>query len=238
MTHQEQRDALFWTSLALCGMLLLISLATYGATLSWEAPTENCDGSALPADQLTKFTLHYGRTSRGTPVAACDATETFEYETSIDIDPGLRTYDVQPGEPGTWYFAMTATTAEGTSVYSNEAMKEVTLPVFALTSSSQEGAVNVDQVTLLVGETGKAVTVTWEGGTGTIELHVYEYGDEIPVLTGTADASALSWQFTPPRAGLFEVRLSFDGGTTWQRSEDLGWLYYFNLASPSGGGIN
>lgn len=92
-------------------------------------------------------------------------------------------------------------------------------------------------MSVLIGETGKPVTVTWAGSSGTIQLQVVEYGDSFPIITGTADASVGTWQFTPPRAGLYEVRLSFDG-VTWQRSSDLGWLYYFNLAQPTGGGIN
>jgi len=68
-------------------------------TLSWQAPTENSDGSAL--NDLTGYEVHYGSASKS-------------YSDTIQVaNPGLTTYVVQNLSPGTYYFAVTAYNAEG-----------------------------------------------------------------------------------------------------------------------------
>jgi Fibronectin type III domain len=74
---------------------------TSGAvTLSWDAPTENADGSAL-AD-LKGYKVHYG-------VASKDYSDTIEV-----ANPGLTTYVVQNLPAGTYYFAISAYNSTGT----------------------------------------------------------------------------------------------------------------------------
>jgi hypothetical protein len=68
-------------------------------TLSWEAPTENADGSALM--DLKGYKVHYGPASKG-------------YQDVIQVtNPGLTTYVVQNLPTGTYYFAVTAYNASG-----------------------------------------------------------------------------------------------------------------------------
>jgi putative Ig domain-containing protein len=68
-------------------------------TLSWEAPTENADGSSLV--DLKGYKVHYGPKSKG-------------YEDVIQVtNPGLTTYVVQNLPAGKYYFAITAYNASG-----------------------------------------------------------------------------------------------------------------------------
>jgi len=68
-------------------------------TLSWEAPTENADGSSLM--DLKGYKVHYGPTSKG-------------YSDVIQVaNPGLTTYVVQNLPTGKYYFAVTAYNATG-----------------------------------------------------------------------------------------------------------------------------
>ena len=68
-------------------------------TLSWEAPTENSDGSALV--DLRGYKVHYGTGSR-------DYTDTIRVS-----NPGLTNYVVQNLPAGTYYFAVTAYNSAG-----------------------------------------------------------------------------------------------------------------------------
>jgi hypothetical protein len=68
-------------------------------TLSWQAPTENSDGSALM--DLKGYKVHYGSESRS-------------YSDTIQVtNPGLTTYVVQNLPAGTYYFAVTAYNTSG-----------------------------------------------------------------------------------------------------------------------------
>jgi Putative Ig domain len=70
------------------------------ANLSWQAPTENTDGSTL--SNLGGYVIHYGTASKN-------------YSTSITLsNPGLTSYVVEDLPAGTYYFSMTATTTSGT----------------------------------------------------------------------------------------------------------------------------
>jgi hypothetical protein len=81
--------------------------AANAVTLSWQAPTENTDGTELT--DLSGYTIHYG-------------TESQNYTSEIQVDnPGLTTYVVDNLSPGTYYFAVTANSSEGfQSAYSPE----------------------------------------------------------------------------------------------------------------------
>jgi hypothetical protein len=68
-------------------------------TLSWDAPTDNADGTTL--EDLKGYKVHYG-TSSGS------------YTDTIDVsNPGLTTYVVQNVPSGTYYFAVTAFNSAG-----------------------------------------------------------------------------------------------------------------------------
>jgi hypothetical protein len=76
--------------------------ATGGADnvmLSWQAPTQNADGS--PLVNLQGYQIHYG-------------TEPNTYTESVKIaNPGLTDYVVQNLAPGKYYFALTAYNSAG-----------------------------------------------------------------------------------------------------------------------------
>jgi Putative Ig domain len=68
-------------------------------SLSWQAPAENTNGSALL--NLAGYVIHYGSVSK-------------TYTSTITIDnPGLTSYVVEDLPPGTYYFSMTSTTTSG-----------------------------------------------------------------------------------------------------------------------------
>jgi Fibronectin type III domain len=70
------------------------------ATLSWEAPTLNTNGSALT--DLSGYRIYYGPTES-------------EMTKVVQItNLGLQTYVIENLEAGTWYFAVRALTTDGT----------------------------------------------------------------------------------------------------------------------------
>jgi hypothetical protein len=74
-------------------------------TLSWDAPTTNEDGSPVT---LSGYKIYYG-TSSGA------------YTTSVSVASTGATLSLSPG---TYYFAVTAISTDGTeSAYSNETSK-------------------------------------------------------------------------------------------------------------------
>lgn len=80
--------------------------ASGSVTLSWTAPTENTDGTALT--NLAGYWIYYG-------------TSPDALTKSVRIDsPGIATYVVSNLSPGTWYFSMTTyTTADVESARSS-----------------------------------------------------------------------------------------------------------------------
>jgi hypothetical protein len=73
--------------------------ASGNVSLSWEAPTENTNGTAL--QNLGGYVIRYGSVSR-------------QYTAEITIsNPGLTRYVVESLPAGTYYFSMTATTTSG-----------------------------------------------------------------------------------------------------------------------------
>ena len=86
--------------------------ATGSATLSWQAPTENVDGS--PLTNLAGYRVAYGR-------SASSLTTVVEL-----ANPGLTTHTVSDLSSGTWYFAVRAYTTSGVeSALSNVASKTI-----------------------------------------------------------------------------------------------------------------
>ena len=69
------------------------------ATLDWQPPTENSDGSALT--NLAGYTVYYG-------------TSPDNLAQSVKVsNPGLTAYAVTGLSSGTWYFAVTSYSADG-----------------------------------------------------------------------------------------------------------------------------
>lgn len=69
------------------------------ATISWQAPTQNTDGSALT--DLAGYRIHYGR-------SAAELTSTVQI-----ANPSVTRYVIENLSPGTWFFAARAFTAGG-----------------------------------------------------------------------------------------------------------------------------
>lgn len=91
--------------------IAVVGTATGQASLSWTPPTQNTDGSALTT--LTGYTVYWG-SSHG------------NYTNSVQLNnAGLSSYVVTQLTPGTWYFVVTALSADGESAYSNEAQKTI-----------------------------------------------------------------------------------------------------------------
>lgn len=73
--------------------------ATGSATLDWEAPTANADGT--PLTDLAGYKIRYG-------------TNPGSLDQVIDVNnPGLTTYVVEDLAPATWYFAISSVNSEG-----------------------------------------------------------------------------------------------------------------------------
>ena len=82
------------------------------ANLTWTPVTQNSDGSVLT--NLAGYKIHYG-----TSVEAMDTVEVLS-------DPSQTTYIVYGLSPGTWYFAASAYTSDGTeSALSDVASKTI-----------------------------------------------------------------------------------------------------------------
>jgi hypothetical protein len=76
------------------------SSAPGAITLSWDAPTENSNGT--PLTDLTGYVVHYGSASK-------------TYSDTIEVsNPGLTTYVVQNLPSGQYYFAVSAYNSSGT----------------------------------------------------------------------------------------------------------------------------
>jgi hypothetical protein len=89
----------------------VVAMGSGSATLSWTAPTQRTDGSALV--DLTGFRLYWGP-SHG------------NYTNSVELDVGLTTYVIDGLTPATWYFVATAFDSNGIeSQFSNEASKTI-----------------------------------------------------------------------------------------------------------------
>ena len=89
------------------------SIASGMATLSWQPPTQNADGT--PLRDLAGYTIYVGTSS-----------STYEYRQVRLDNPGLTTYVVENLAPGTYFFAATAFNASGIeSTFSGEVVKTV-----------------------------------------------------------------------------------------------------------------
>lgn len=101
------------TSTALAAFSITVTqVATGSATLSWMAPTQNTDGSALT--NLSGYRIYYG-------TSATSLTQ------SVDLpNAGILTYVLGNLSPATWYFAVKAVAGGVESDLSNVASKTIT----------------------------------------------------------------------------------------------------------------
>jgi len=76
-----------------------LSGGTGSATLSWEAPTTNSDGTALM--DLAGYRIYYG-----------SSAEHLDHTVNIGT-VGVQTYVIEGLGPGNWYFAVMALAADG-----------------------------------------------------------------------------------------------------------------------------
>ena len=96
-------------------LVFLSSVASAGsATLSWTAPTQYEDGSALPASELANYKIYYGNS-------------TGVYSGFITVSAATTSYTVNNLTSGlTYYFVVTAVATNAQeSVYSNEGVKVI-----------------------------------------------------------------------------------------------------------------
>jgi hypothetical protein len=85
------------------------SSSSDAATLEWLAPTTTTDGA--PLNHLVGYRIYYG-------------TDVSRMHDTIEVrNPGVLTYVVDNLAPGTYYFAVTALSANGESKRSNAGRK-------------------------------------------------------------------------------------------------------------------
>lgn len=88
----------------------VVGTATGTATLSWDIPVQNADGSQLT--DLAGFRIHYGTSAGNYP------------NTDVLSNPTVSTHIVEELTPGTWYFVVSAYDTSGNrSDYSNSVSK-------------------------------------------------------------------------------------------------------------------
>src|SRR5205823_5611823 len=90
----------------------VVGTATGSATLNWQPPTANTDGS--PLSDLAGYRVYWGITQGN-------------YSSSTALsNPGLTSYVIEQLTPATWYFVVTAVNSSGVeSNYSNVVSKAV-----------------------------------------------------------------------------------------------------------------
>jgi hypothetical protein len=88
------------------------AVASGSATLSWQPPTTNTDGSSLT--NLAGYKVYWGTTAGN-------------YPNSVAVNnPGITTYVVENLTPNTYYFAVKAFNSVGVeSTWSNSASKTI-----------------------------------------------------------------------------------------------------------------
>ncbi len=101
------------TSASLAAFTIAVQAVANGtATLSWVAPTQRTDGSALT--NLAGYKVYWGQTQGSYPNVATIS------------NPGTTTYVIDNLGSGTWYFVMTAYDSSGVeSSFSNAASKTI-----------------------------------------------------------------------------------------------------------------
>jgi hypothetical protein len=80
------------------------------ATVTWRAPTQRTDGS--PVGKINNYTVYYGQSAE-------------KLDRSVKIGAGQTRFQLRNLEPGTWYFAVTATARGVESAKSNIRSKTI-----------------------------------------------------------------------------------------------------------------
>ena len=92
--------------------ITVVATATGSATITWNPPTTNTDGSALT--DLAGYRIYWGTTQGSYPSSV------------VVISPGISSYVITNLVPGTYFFVMTSLTSSGEeSDYSNAASKTI-----------------------------------------------------------------------------------------------------------------
>lgn len=99
ITATDSRGAA--VSLPAFSIAVLPAASSGSATLSWQAPTQYTDGSALPGSQLGAYRIYRGNSAGSLSRIA-------------EVDDGTMSFTVQSLTTGTHYFAVTAVTVGGT----------------------------------------------------------------------------------------------------------------------------
>ena len=85
-------------------------VASGSATVSWEAPASNTNGSALT--DLSGYRIYYG-------------PSVGDLSNSVQIaSVGIQTYVIENLQPGTWYFAIQALASDGTESALSEVVQK------------------------------------------------------------------------------------------------------------------
>ena len=163
----KHRSSLFIVYFAVLNLILLLSAAkvySSQATLSWDAPTTNADGT--PLTDLNGYSIYYGTTFNN-------------YSQVIDVGK-VTTYTVASLTDGTYYFAVTAYDTSGNeSNYSNEVSKTIQ---------------SVQQYTLTVNKNGTGSgTITGTGiNCGSDCTEPYNQGSVVTLTAKSATGSTFT----------------------------------------------
>jgi hypothetical protein len=130
---------------AIAVLLSALALPAWAATiaqLSWTAPTQNCDGTAVR--QPITYRIYYGtvgRVAAGLPasstggcsnpsqVVTTDPRVALAYSTTVDVPAGQLSRSVTlPDDGRRYYFALVAINADGISMLTNEVSKVTAAP--------------------------------------------------------------------------------------------------------------
>lgn len=106
-------------------------------------------------------------------------------------------------------------------------------PVAAISISSTCQPGDCQSATVVRGETSQALNVTWDTQDGPFSVRVFEWpGGTVPIAQST-NLSNNSFTWTPNRAGVYSMQI--DGQTL---TSAITYLFYIELAAPTGGGID
>ena len=238
--------------------LILVTLAQLAladvATLTWTAPTQNCDGTLVAP--LIGYKVYWGTVGRVAAVLplvstgpCTDPSQVAPNNVKVPVaynqpvinlaNPAQLTTAVVIGQPNTkYYFSITAYNSTGESNLSNEVAKTtlaaITTPIFGTPvctlCSSFTGLI-------LSGVTGNIFTISWNLMTVPAVVSMYEYPPKVgavPVVSGTFAAGVTTYNWVPSRAGVYYSRVC---GITCIDSYNNSFLFHVKLAPPSGGGV-
>lgn len=121
----------FWCIAAVLALLATTAQAAESQArydIGWDAPTHNCDNTAIPStgpNSLEVFRIYYSKdTGRPNPAAQqCSSCQIHDYESTIQVSANARTLKVRAA-PGTYRVTLTAVNQQGEeSCYSQEIEK-------------------------------------------------------------------------------------------------------------------